>query len=110
LVPLLPAFGAVLAGAVFGDHCSPISDTTILSSTGASCNVIVHVITQLPYALVGASAALAGYVLLALTGSSIIGFVAVLVVLAIFAVVGKVFFTTVESEYSASSETSTATS
>ncbi|MGB5951605.1 MAG: Na+/H+ antiporter NhaC family protein [Ornithinimicrobium sp.] len=107
---LLPAFGAVLAGAVFGDHCSPISDTTILSSTGASCNVIVHVITQLPYALVGASAALAGYVLLALTGSSIIGFVAVLVVLAIFAVVGKVFFTTVESEYSASSETSTATS
>ena len=47
---LLPALAAVLAGAVFGDHCSPISDTTILSSTGAGSNHIDHVVTQLPYA------------------------------------------------------------
>ena len=42
---------AVLAGSVFGDHCSPISDTTILSSLASSCNHIEHVRTQLPYAL-----------------------------------------------------------
>jgi Na+/H+ antiporter NhaC len=42
---------AVLAGSVFGDHCSPISDTTILSSLASSCNHIDHVRTQLPYAL-----------------------------------------------------------
>jgi len=74
---LVAAFGAVLAGSVFGDHCSPISDTTILSSTGASCNVITHVTTQLPYALFGAVAALVGYVVLALTDSGLLGFLAV---------------------------------
>ena len=42
---------AVLTGAIFGDHCSPISDTTILSSMGAGCNHIEHVRTQMPYAL-----------------------------------------------------------
>ncbi len=48
---ILPMLSAVLAGSVFGDHCSPISDTTILpSSTGARCNHIDHVSTQLPYA------------------------------------------------------------
>lgn len=50
---MLPMLAAVLAGAVFGDHCSPISDTTILSSTGANCHHIDHVITQLPYAQIG---------------------------------------------------------
>ncbi len=51
----------VLAGAVFGDHCSPISDTTILSSMASSCNHIAHVKTQLPYALtVGATALFIG--------------------------------------------------
>ncbi|MCA1780941.1 MAG: Na+/H+ antiporter NhaC family protein [Dermatophilaceae bacterium] len=76
---LLPAMGAVLAGAVFGDHCSPISDTTILSSTGASCNVITHVTTQLPYAILGAAGALIGYIVLALTGSALVGFGAMVV-------------------------------
>lgn len=42
---------AVLAGAVWGDHCSPISDTTILSSTGSGATVITHVTTHLPYAI-----------------------------------------------------------
>lgn len=52
---------AVLAGSVFGDHCSPISDTTILSSLASSCNHIDHVRTQLPYALtVGSVAVIAG--------------------------------------------------
>ena len=43
---------SVLTGATFGDHCSPISDTTILSSVGGGCNHIEHVKTQMPYALV----------------------------------------------------------
>ncbi len=44
--------GAVISGGVFGDHCSPISDTTIISSMAADCEVIEHVKTQLPYALI----------------------------------------------------------
>ena len=53
---------AVLTGAIFGDHCSPISDTTILSSMGAWCNHIDHVQTQMPYALaVCAISIFAGY-------------------------------------------------
>jgi Na+/H+ antiporter NhaC len=48
---LLASVGAVLAGAVFGDHCSPISDTTILSSQACACDHIAHVVTQLPYAV-----------------------------------------------------------
>ena len=64
---LLPMLGAVLAGAVAGDHSSPISDTTILSSTGAGCNVITHVVTQLPFVAVAAVSALLGYVVLAAT-------------------------------------------
>ncbi len=48
---LLASLGGVLAGAIFGDHCSPISDTTILSSQASGCNHMAHVRTQLPYAL-----------------------------------------------------------
>ena len=55
--------GAMLGGGIFGDHCSPISDTTVLSSTGAQCNHIDHVTTQLPYALVAATAAGIGYII-----------------------------------------------
>ena len=52
---------SVMAGAVMGDHCSPISDTTIMSSLASSCNHLQHVGTQMPYALtVGATALLAG--------------------------------------------------
>lgn len=54
--------GAVLTGAIFGDHCSPISDTSILSSMASSCNHMDHISTQLPYALfVGSVAILFGY-------------------------------------------------
>ncbi|MFQ3544772.1 Na+/H+ antiporter NhaC family protein [Halobacillus rhizosphaerae] len=65
---VLPALSAVLAGSVFGDHCSPISDTTILSSTGAGANHIDHVMTQLPYAGLAAGAAAIGYLVLGFTG------------------------------------------
>lgn len=58
---LLCTIGSVLAGAIFGDHCSPISDTTVLSSQASGCDHIAHVWTQLPYALaVGAIAVLFG--------------------------------------------------
>lgn len=50
--------GAVLDGAIFGDHCSPISDTTILSATASSCDLILHTRTQLPYSLLVAAVAL----------------------------------------------------
>lgn len=80
---LLPALAAVLAGAVFGDHCSPISDTTILSSTGAGCNHIDHVATQLPYALLSAGIAEIGYIVLGITGSVWLGLLVVIVVLVI---------------------------
>ena len=46
------AIGAVISGGVFGDHCSPISDTTIISSLASDCDVVEHVKTQLPYALI----------------------------------------------------------
>ena len=57
------AISACMAGAVCGDHCSPISDTTIMASAGAQCNHIAHVSTQLPYALLVAGVSFIGYVL-----------------------------------------------
>ncbi|GAB1104429.1 MAG: hypothetical protein Sw2LagTSB_23730 [Shewanella algae] len=70
---MLPMLAAVLSGAVFGDHCSPISDTTILSSTGASCHHIDHVLTQLPYAVLVAVISLGGYIVLGFTESVWLG-------------------------------------
>ena len=65
--------GAILAGAVCGDHISPISDTTILSSAGAQCKHIDHVATQMPYALTVALCASVGYILSGITGNGYIG-------------------------------------
>ena len=78
---VIPCMSAVMAGAVCGDHCSPISDTTILSSTGAHCNHIDHVTSQLPYALTVAGAAAAGYLVLGMTQSAWLGFFATGVVM-----------------------------
>ena len=57
------AISACMAGAVCGDHCSPISDTTIMSSAGAQCNHINHVSTQLPYAILVAGVSLITYII-----------------------------------------------
>ncbi len=73
---MLPMLSAVLAGSVFGDHCSPISDTTILSSTGARCNHIDHVATQLPYALCVALVSCVGFVVLGFTDSQLLSLAA----------------------------------
>ncbi|MDQ0229716.1 Na+/H+ antiporter NhaC family protein [Metabacillus malikii] len=81
---LLPTMAAVLAGAVLGDHCSPISDTTILSSTGAGSHHMDHVMTQLPYALIGGAIAAVGYLVLGLTGSSLAGLAAIFLLIVLF--------------------------
>jgi len=57
------AISACMAGAVCGDHCSPISDTTIMASAGAQCNHVNHVSTQLPYALTGAAVSFVCYLI-----------------------------------------------
>ena len=66
---LIIGISACLAGAVCGDHCSPISDTTIMSSAGAQCNHINHVNTQLPYALTVAGVSFITYVVSGLVQS-----------------------------------------
>ncbi|HLR75757.1 MAG TPA: Na+/H+ antiporter NhaC family protein [Virgibacillus sp.] len=84
---LLPMLAAVLGGAVFGDHCSPISDTTILSATGASCDLMDHVTTQLPYAIVAAIITSIGYLGLGLFNSVWIGLAIVVVSLIVLYIV-----------------------
>lgn len=87
---LLPALAAVLAGSVFGDHASPISDSTILSSTGAGSNHIDHVVTQLPYAIISALIAAVGFLILGLTESVAISLLAVvLIIVILFAIWSK---------------------
>ena len=67
LLVILPiVIGAVFGGAVFGDNCSPFSDTTIVTSLATGCSPSSHVSSQLPYALIAAVAAAFGYILMAL--------------------------------------------
>lgn len=66
------AISAVLSGAVYGDHTSPMSDTTILSSIGAGCSLQSHFITQLPYAGVSAFCAFISFLLLSLTSNALL--------------------------------------
>lgn len=61
--PVALAMGAVISGGVFGDHCSPISDTTIISAMASGCSVQEHVTTQLPYALISAGISLFLFIL-----------------------------------------------
>ena len=64
------AVSACMAGAVCGDHCSPISDTTIMASAGAQCNHVVHVNTQLPYALLVAAVSFVSYAIAPFVGTA----------------------------------------
>lgn len=66
---LVICLSATLAGSVFGDHTSPISDTTILSSTGAECNHLAHVGTQAPYACTVAACCFIGYLIAGFTAN-----------------------------------------
>ena len=67
-----PIIAACMAGAVYGDHCSPISDTTIMASAGANCNHVSHVSTQLPYATTVAVVSAISYVIAGFTSSPVI--------------------------------------
>ena len=64
------AVSACMAGAVCGDHCSPISDTTIMASAGAQCDHVVHVSTQLPYVLLVAAVSFVSYLIAPFVGTS----------------------------------------
>lgn len=69
---LIASLAATLAGSVFGDHCSPISDTTILSSVGAGVDHLIHVSTQMTYALTVAGCSLIGYIIIGVTGGNLL--------------------------------------
>lgn len=84
--PIGMAIGVVLSGGIFGDHCSPISDTTVMSSMGSSCDHIDHVNTQLPYAMTVAGSALVGYLVCGfLKGSAFVGLAITLVLICLVA-------------------------
>jgi Na+/H+ antiporter NhaC len=68
---VLVSLSAVLAGSVFGDHSSPISDTTILSSANAGCSLINHVSSQMPYATVAFAGSAAGYFVAGISGGNL---------------------------------------
>ena len=65
-IPAPLMLAAAISGAIFGDHASPISDTTVLASMASATDHIEHVRTQLPYALIAAAIAAAGFLLLGL--------------------------------------------
>lgn len=80
---LVICISSVLAGAVCGDHISPISDTTIMASAGAQCHHVFHVSTQIPYALVVAVACFVGYIFAGLTQNVFVTFASGLITLLI---------------------------
>ena len=81
---MIPVISACMAGGVCGDHCSPISDTTIMASAGAGCNHISHVETQLPYALTVLVISTISYVVVGFTKSAIPGLIIGVVLLFLF--------------------------
>ena len=78
---LVISIASCLAGAVCGDHCSPISDTTIMASAGGQCYHMNHVTTQLPYVLVAASISFAGYIIAGITQNVYISLAICIVIL-----------------------------
>ncbi|RFU67628.1 Na+/H+ antiporter NhaC family protein [Peribacillus saganii] len=84
---LIPIIGAVLAGTVFGEHSSPLSDTTILASIGSSVHPIDHMITQLPYAGLSSISSIIGFLVLGFTQNVFIGLAAALITVVIGAYV-----------------------
>ncbi len=80
---ILLTIGAVVSGGIFGDHCSPLSDTTILSSMSVGTDLYSHVKTQLPYALLVAAMSFCGFLVGGITGSGVVALIAGLVLLAI---------------------------
>ena len=86
---MIISISACMAGAVCGDHCSPISDTSIMSSAGAQCNHLNHVTTQLPYALTAAAVSFFTFLVAGFTKSALISLVFGVVMLFLVLVVIK---------------------
>lgn len=86
---LFVTIGAVLSGGLFGDHCSPVSDTTILSASGANCELINHTLTQLPYAAICAVVSFFGFMAAAVTESILVTLVCILVMAVVYLVLAK---------------------
>ena len=87
---LMMAIGACLGGAVMGDHCSPISDTTIMASTGAQCHHINHVATQMPYACTVAGVCFVSYIIAGFLPNVIVALpVAVILMVGTLLFIGK---------------------
>ena len=82
--------GAVLSGSVFGDHCSPISDTTILSSAGAQCRHVDHVVSQMPYAIFSGGIAALGFLVVGLTESLVLAFAVQILALVLSAILFRI--------------------
>lgn len=102
MVYMFATIGAVFAGAVFGDHCSPISDTTIMSSMFSGADHIDHVNTQIPYAILAAVGALVGYLGVALGLPIIINLIiAAVISLGLFRILSKPILEPGASDYSA---------
>ena len=81
---------SIFSGSVFGDHCSPISDTTILSSAGANCNHLIHVSTQLPYAIICGISTIVGFLIAGIIGIDLIAFpIGVIVLLILIFILKK---------------------
>ena len=89
--PVLVSIGAVLSGGLFGDHCSPISDTTILSSMGAGCDHMDHVRTQIPYAVTVALASLVAYIVAGFFPSPIVLAVAIVSLVGLITVFSRIW-------------------
>src|SRR5699024_3892267 len=87
---LMVGIGATLGGAVMGDHCSPISDTTIMASTGAQCYHLNHVATQMPYAVTVAAVAFVNYIIAGQIQNVVIDLIiAVVSMVAVLLIIGK---------------------
>ena len=82
---------ACMAGAVCGDHCSPISDTTIMASAGAQCDHVVHVSTQLPYAITVASVSFVSYIIAGFIPNALIVLPAAIVLMIVTLLIVKMF-------------------
>lgn len=89
---LLISVGSLVSGAVFGDHCSPISDTTILSSTGSNCPLLEHVSTQLPYASLVAIASFIGVIVGGITLNPFLALLTGFVIMCIMAILAPKFY------------------
>ena len=86
-LPFEYVVASVISGGLFGDQCSPVSDTTVMSSTGGSCNHVVHVMTQLPYGITVGVSAFIGFLFGGLTGQYWLSIAVTAVILAVALVV-----------------------